>query len=121
VKPAYEESLKAAKVAEKGRQIIFYEDLLLEIILEEVSIQTKEEFTERILKNLYKERDLLLTLISFLKNNQSIKETANELHIHINTLHYRLRQIKDFTGIDPKETEGITLFYVALSLSRDLL
>jgi carbohydrate diacid regulator len=48
VKPAYEESLKAAKVAEKGRQIIFYEDLLLEIILEEVSIQTREEFTERI-------------------------------------------------------------------------
>ncbi|WP_307843166.1 helix-turn-helix domain-containing protein [Priestia megaterium] len=45
-----------------------------------------------------------------------VKKTAFDLHIHINTLHYRLKQMKELTDIDPKSVKGITLFHLALSL-----
>jgi carbohydrate diacid regulator len=61
---------------------------------------------------------LLETLQAYLANNLSLKETALELHVHINTLHYRLKQITEVTGIDPKTTEGIALFYLAVQLAE---
>ncbi|MEK1832198.1 helix-turn-helix domain-containing protein [Priestia megaterium] len=39
-----------------------------------------------------------------------VEKTAFDLHIHINTLHYRLKQMKELTDIDPKSVKGITLF-----------
>ncbi|TMN21722.1 hypothetical protein FFL34_06035 [Lentibacillus cibarius] len=43
------------------------------------------------------------------------------MHIHINTLYYRLKQIKEMTGINPKEAEGTTLFYIGLCLKNRML
>ncbi|MRH41256.1 hypothetical protein GH741_01045 [Aquibacillus halophilus] len=111
---AYAEAEKALKVAKNKGGIVFYEDLFLDIILEEVSDQTRREFTERVLTGMEDDKQLIETLRTYLLKNQSIKVTAASLHIHSNTLHYRLKQIKELTGIDPRTTEGITLFFVAL-------
>lgn len=42
--------------------------------------------------------------------------TANALHIHRNTLDYRLRQISGITGLDLANTDDRLLLYVALQL-----
>lgn len=42
------------------------------------------------------------TLDVFLQCNQHISETAAKLHIHRNTLLYRLDKIKQFIGLDPR-------------------
>lgn len=44
--------------------------------------------------------ELYLTLSMYLKNNCSIATTANIMHLHRNTLQYRLRQIESLTAID---------------------
>ena len=44
--------------------------------------------------------DILQTANCFLKNNLNIAETARQLHIHRNTLLYRLEQILNETGLD---------------------
>lgn len=44
--------------------------------------------------------ELYLTLKMYLKNNCSIATTANAMHLHRNTLQYRLRQIEAVTDID---------------------
>ncbi|KIL49442.1 CdaR family transcriptional regulator [Jeotgalibacillus soli] len=111
---SYQEAEKALKVAVKSHKIVFYEELILDIVLEEVTQPTRDEFTDRVLLAIRHDYELLETLKVYFLNNQSLKKTADDLHVHINTLHYRLKQIKDLTGIDPKKAEGITLFYIAL-------
>jgi len=113
---SYEEAKKALKVASKRQTIVFYEELLMDMILEDVSEPVKKEFLSRVLSSIQKEKELLETLKCYLANDQSLKKTAFDLHIHINTLHYRLKQMKELTDIDPKSVKGITLFYLALSL-----
>ena len=69
-----------------------------------------------ILKNYdtHNHTDLLNTLDTYLKQNCSQNRTAESLHIHLNSLKYRLRRITEFTGINFKDAEEI--FYLQLSL-----
>ncbi|GAA3021582.1 hypothetical protein GCM10020229_35990 [Kitasatospora albolonga] len=41
---------------------------------------------------------LLNTLDTFLRHNASWSRTAEALHIHVNTVHYRIRRIEELTG-----------------------
>lgn len=49
--------------------------------------------------------DILQTALCFLNNNLNIAETARQLHIHRNTLLYRLEQIQNETGMDIRRFE----------------
>ena len=42
------------------------------------------------------------TLVSFARNNKSINDTSLELHIHRNTLNYRIQKIEEITGKNPR-------------------
>ncbi|WP_408007441.1 CdaR family transcriptional regulator [Pseudalkalibacillus sp. A8] len=112
---SYNEAKKALKAALRQKSIVLYHHLLLELILQDVSPSNQNEFSHRVLYSILNDESLLETLSSYLSHDQSISETAEHLHIHINTLHYRLKQIKQLTGIDPKKTEGAVHFYIALS------
>ncbi|KGA98998.1 hypothetical protein AJ85_06860 [Alkalihalobacillus alcalophilus ATCC 27647 = CGMCC 1.3604] len=120
LKRAYHEASKAIKAATIEKGIIYSEELLLEIIGAEMEHSVKDEFLERVLGRLESEPELQGTLRSYLIHNQSIVDTAEALHIHKNTLHYRLKQIRELTGIDAKETLGLTLFYLAFSLRGEV-
>lgn len=116
ISKSYHEAKKALNLAKSHSRIVFYESLLLDMMLEEVTMGTKREYLDRVFLTMKQEEELIETLSLYLKNDLSLKKAASELHIHINTLHYRLNQIKEMTGIDPKSSEGIALFYVALDL-----
>ena len=58
--------------------------------------------------------DFLETLKVFLTTRCSQKETADRLHIHLNTLKYRLHRISDLCRTDFKDPEE--LFYMELSI-----
>lgn len=113
---SYKEADKALQVSKQRGDVVFYEDLTLDIILQEIPKQTKQEYIRNVLYHVEDNQELLSTIKAYLACNQSIKETAATLHIHANTLHYRLAQIKDLTGIDVKTSEGVVLFYLALML-----
>lgn len=51
--------------------------------------------------------DLLDTLERHIANGLRRMKTANELHVHPNTVDYRLRRIKQLTGFDPAEAAGM--------------
>jgi carbohydrate diacid regulator len=51
----------------------------------------------------------------FAHNGHSVA-TANALHIHRNTLDYRLRQISEVTGLDLTNTDDRMLLYIAMQL-----
>ncbi|SET28454.1 carbohydrate diacid regulator [Oceanobacillus limi] len=114
IKPSYQKAEKAIRVARNADDINFFEDLLLEICLDDIDAELKQSLIQQILKPLQPEADLLQTLISYLHHDLHIKKTAANLHIHINTLHYRLKRIEQLTNLNPKETYSITTFYTAL-------
>jgi carbohydrate diacid regulator len=62
----------------------------------------REQLITRILTPLDKEPVLMETLQAFFAQECSPSNTAKRLFIHRNTLSYRLNQITDLTGLDPR-------------------
>ncbi len=50
---------------------------------------------------------LVSTLDAFYRNDLSRSRTAGALNIHPRTLEYRLRRVRDLTGIDPVSVRGV--------------
>ena len=101
-----------------SRQIIYFEELNLGVILPSIPEESKHFFIERILGKL-KEEDLILfreTFRVFSKNNGSIQKCADELFIHKNTLQYRLNKIKSLTGFSPRNYNDFVVLKIAFLL-----
>ncbi|HVW80134.1 MAG TPA: helix-turn-helix domain-containing protein [Mycobacteriales bacterium] len=62
--------------------------------------------------------DLVLTLQTYLEHDLDRRGTAAALHVHPNTLDYRLRRVVDLTGIDPSTSRGLQLVGAALAARR---
>lgn len=60
---------------------------------------------------------LLRTLAAWFRHHSHPTATARALHIHRNTLDYRLQKIAELTGLKLDETEDRLLLYVALQLT----
>ncbi|UFT98666.1 helix-turn-helix domain-containing protein [Radiobacillus kanasensis] len=56
--------------------------------------------------------EYLRTIELFLSNDFKVKETAEKLHIHRNTLFYRLDQIKEKVGLDPRKFQDAFLLHL---------
>lgn len=60
--------------------------------------------------------DLLNTLSCYISHNMSISETADNLFIHRNTLHYRLEKIKKLLNTDLENMDDLVTIKLALSI-----
>jgi len=59
----------------------------------------------------------LKTLVAYINHNQDTTLTAKSLHIHYNTLKYRINRIIEITDLDLSDSE--TLFKIQLSVKVD--
>ena len=81
-----------------------------------------EDFTARLLDPLrdYDRRhraELIPTLEAFLDSDGSWTRCANRLHLHVNTLRYRVGRIEQLTGRDLSRLEDKLDFFLALRMS----
>jgi purine catabolism regulator len=58
--------------------------------------------------------ELVATLRVFLDNDRAWQATAAQLDIHRQTLAYRLRTVRELTGLHPSSTEATAMFWLAL-------
>ncbi|WP_086025988.1 PucR family transcriptional regulator [Streptomyces viridochromogenes] len=54
--------------------------------------------------------DLLVTLDAYYRHDMHRGATAAALNVHPRTLDYRLRRVRELTGIDPGSTRGVRIF-----------
>ncbi|MGF6886797.1 hypothetical protein ABIA39_005286 [Nocardia sp. GAS34] len=58
--------------------------------------------------------DLMTTLQHHIANNLNRQRTARGLHVHTNTIDYRLKRVGQLTGIDPNRPSGLWYLRSAL-------
>lgn len=106
----------------QGKAIVYFKDIVMDLFLEEVSIQTKQEFIERIFKaySLDELKSSIRMLECYYQHNGSIKRASEQLYLHKNTLQNRMNRIKEKTGFDPRALQDIPLFYIAIQFYRFL-
>lgn len=64
--------------------------------------------------------ELIKTLEIFLQYQGNKQQAARELHIHRNTLNYRLQRIEEVLGINPEDSNKWLEFLLGLKISRIL-
>ncbi|MFI1235823.1 PucR family transcriptional regulator [Nocardia salmonicida] len=67
-----------------------------------------------ILAPLHDQPDLVETLTEYLRYSRNRRRAANTLHIHPNTLDYRLQRVAQITGMDPTHVDGLWYLQSAL-------
>ena len=122
LKQAYARARRALRAAGNGAGLVFYDDILLEIVSNEVSEEAKREFLRRLFREtsgekLREEIHLLQTLYAC---NGSIGQTAERLYLHKNTVQYKLNYITDHTGYNPRKLGDTCFFYLAMTFYKEL-
>ena len=122
LKQACSRARRALRAAGSGYGLVFYDDILLEIVSNEVSEEAQREFLGRLFRDvpeekLREEMQLLQTLYAC---NGSIGQTAEKLYLHKNTVQYKLNRIAERTGYDPRKLGQTCFFYLAMTFYQDL-
>lgn len=109
-------SFRAAKLAiqsqEAGENFASYESVRLEILLGSVSDAAASAFLQRCLSGLDDADRELLNL--YFASDLSLKETAQRCFLHVNTVQYRLKRIRERCGLDPRRFREASVLYTAL-------
>lgn len=111
---SYHQAERALNARKSATDLIFDQDLTLEMILDEINKETKDEFLKRTIQPIIGDLELLTTLRTLFENHFSLKKTAEALHIHINTLHYRLKKITEMTSLNPRNIDELFIIYLSL-------
>lgn len=114
IRQSYRQAERALRIAKNTGNITFDEDLTLEMILDELTPATKSDFIKRTIGEILAEKELVETVQELFRQNDSLKNTANKLHIHINTLHYRLKKIEEITALDSSNIHHLLTLYLAI-------
>ncbi|WP_370949789.1 PucR family transcriptional regulator [Amycolatopsis sp. cg5] len=103
--------LEVARVFGRPAGVHHLDDLMLEYQLSQPS-EARTKLAER-LTPLAGKDDLLETVAAFLRLGDR-RSTAESLHVHPNTVDYRLRRVHTLTGLDPTSSADITVIGAAL-------
>lgn len=69
-----------------------------------------DEWLHAVGRSLQAGPDLLVTLDAYYRHDMHRGATAAALNVHPRTLDYRLRRVRELTGIDPGSTRGVRVF-----------
>lgn len=98
--------LNLAKIADTKKNVLYYDDLgayklLMAIEDQEVIKEYYDEVIEPIVRyDNYNQTDLYEVMESYLKHSGSVKDTAEELYVHRNTINYKIKKIEEILQVD---------------------
>ncbi|RNF40203.1 sugar diacid recognition domain-containing protein [Planococcus salinus] len=115
---SFKQAEMAVSVSALQGEMIFEEDLKLELLYHSIPLEVRKEFLNRTIAPLLKEKELLHNLEVWIQKKKSLKEVAEELHIHKNTLSYRLGKIESLLNVDLTDNNDIAILYTAIRLLR---
>lgn len=115
------QSYHSAKIAVNSlfsnESLAVFDSLDLEILLGNLSDDTKNFYLEKTMSKLTP-KDLQL-LQTYFSTNMSLKDTADQLYLHKNTLQYQLDRIAKLTGYNPRSFRDAAVLYVGLKIKAN--
>lgn len=98
------------------RQLVFYDELSLELFMEEISQSTMEVYLKKLFQSKCPEEieESMNIIEMYFHAKGSITEAADKLYIHKNTLQYKLKKLYEETGKDIRQPQDAAIYYMAL-------
>ncbi len=101
--------------------VLSYTDLGVQRFILQNSEEELMDFVNEVLGALIdyensRKGELLTTLFVYLEQNQNIRKTAEIIHVHINTLTYRLKRIEDILLINLSDSKQLFNIHLAINI-----
>jgi sugar diacid utilization regulator len=102
-------------------EVVSYKDLGVQRLLLQNTEEETIDFINEVLGPLIeydqlRKGELLPSLITYLEYNQNAKEAAESIHVHTNTMLYRLKRIEEILSIDLTDNQQFLNVHLAVSL-----
>lgn len=112
---SYDTSLVAMRsLSDDKYNYAVFDNLTLEIVLSVLDNKTKEEYRKKTISAL-DEKDMELLQVYF-DEDMSLARTSERMHIHKNTLQYKLNSIHTKSNFNPRIFEDAVLLYLAIRM-----
>ncbi|MGK4584285.1 PucR family transcriptional regulator [Kitasatospora sp. HPMI-4] len=109
---------RVGRVCVAGPEELASHVLLLAAVPDEIRRAFRSRLLDKVIAyDLEHQADLVRTLEAFLRSDGSWTRCAAGLHVHVNTLRYRIGRIEELTGRDLSRLEDRVDFYLALELA----
>ncbi|PYC76773.1 hypothetical protein C7C46_21565 [Streptomyces tateyamensis] len=109
---------RVGRVCVAGPEELASHVLLLAAVPDEVRRAFRGRLLDKVIAyDIEHQADLVRTLEAFLRSDGSWTRCAAQLHVHVNTLRYRIGRIEELTGRDLSRLEDRVDFYLALELA----
>ncbi|MCD5325270.1 MULTISPECIES: PucR family transcriptional regulator [Pontibacillus] len=128
IQDSYKEALHVLSIKDRFSHevegIYSYQDLgIYQFIDSLYEKRIRDHYTNQYIETLraYDEKhrtELLETVSEFLRCDSNVNEAAKALHIHSNTLNYRLKRIANLTGFNFKDPNQKITLYLDLMIER---
>lgn len=102
--------------------IVLYDEINMEIFIEEIPKALKEEYLCKIFAGCSFEKicNWIGILEAYFTAEGSITLTAEKLSMHKNTLQYKLKKLEECTGYDVRLPSNSAVFYIVILFFRDV-
>jgi len=107
---------EAAPLAATPRQVYTMADIFVEMALAEH--RQVDHWLRSITGRLPDGPDLVATLEAYYRADMNRRRAAAAIFIHPRTLDYRLRRVRELTGLEPGSTRGVRILSTAVSRLR---
>jgi purine catabolism regulator len=124
VRDSYRDARIALRTVARGsdRRIAGFGDLdLVALLISEASPERIRPKVDEVMGVLRRSPGLHDTLEAYFEHDLDIMRAARALHVHHNTLRYRLGRVEEELGRSLKTPATIALLYVALAAERDAI
>lgn len=103
----------------RSEQIYTMEKTFPYSLIDQMSDDMKQMIHKEVLEPIEYDMELLQTVQLFFENGFNASVTAKELHVHRNTLQYRLTKFQDITGISVRYFDGALVSYCASLIASE--
>ncbi len=116
VRRCYQEARTACRTARtSGGRVLFYDEVSLEFLADSIPPDIRRDLMELVFSGCtaQEREEVRNTVLLYFQCRGDVKEMAQALYLHKNTVHYRLGRIREMTGYSVREPKGAVLLYFA--------
>ena len=114
-------TLRVGRRRQPGADVHCYADLTLAVLLAGLAEGWRADELQRPLQRLAahdRDGQLRRTLMAWFAHDMKTVPSAAALHVHRNTLDYRLRRVAELTGLDLARLDDCLLLFIGLELAE---